>query len=158
MPAEVWAKRARERTYEVSERAWARALRAIAAGASPQECIYIAQEGADMVGLVHGWPGENGWPPTDGQGLRAVCAGKSPAEWTGPTLGSGGRRTPGTARPVRAPDRLPGRECARRFYETFGGHMVGERLFDEAGVMLPEVVYGWTDTATLLVMSNAGAA
>jgi hypothetical protein len=36
--------------------------------------------------------------------------------------------------------------------------MVGERLFDEAGVMLPEVVYGWTDTATLLVMSNAGAA
>jgi hypothetical protein len=29
----------------------------------------------------------------------------------------------------------------RRFYEALGGHVVGERAFDEDGIMLPEVVY-----------------
>jgi hypothetical protein len=39
---------------------------------------------------------------------------------------------------------------ARRFYEAIGGRLVGERLFDEQGVMLPEVVYEWTDIETLV--------
>ena len=38
---------------------------------------------------------------------------------------------------------------ARRFYEALGGRLVDERLFDEEGVMLPEVVYEWADIATL---------
>ena len=32
---------------------------------------------------------------------------------------------------------------ARGFYEAIGGRLIGERLFDEDGVMLPEVVYAW---------------
>jgi len=38
----------------------------------------------------------------------------------------------------------------RRFYEAIGGRLVGERLFDEAGFMLPEVVYEWADMHTLV--------
>jgi ribosomal protein S18 acetylase RimI-like enzyme len=34
---------------------------------------------------------------------------------------------------------------ARRFYEAIGGRLVSERLFDEDGVMLPEVVYEWAN-------------
>ena len=34
---------------------------------------------------------------------------------------------------------------ARGFYEAIGGRLVSERLFDEDGVMLPEVVYEWAD-------------
>jgi ribosomal protein S18 acetylase RimI-like enzyme len=39
---------------------------------------------------------------------------------------------------------------ARRFYEALGGRLVGEREYDEDGVMLPEVVYRWPDTRALL--------
>jgi len=38
---------------------------------------------------------------------------------------------------------------ARGFYEAIGGRLVGERLFDEDGVMLPEVVYEWADIQAL---------
>jgi hypothetical protein len=38
----------------------------------------------------------------------------------------------------------------RRFYEALGGRVVGERLFDEDGVMLPELVYGWPDIGALI--------
>jgi hypothetical protein len=34
---------------------------------------------------------------------------------------------------------------ARRFYESLGGDVVEERLFDDGGFMLPEVVYEWGD-------------
>jgi hypothetical protein len=39
---------------------------------------------------------------------------------------------------------------ARHFYEAIGGRLIGERLFDEEGVMLPEVVYEWADIEVLL--------
>lgn len=38
---------------------------------------------------------------------------------------------------------------ARGFYEAIGGQLVSERLFDEDGVMLPEVVYEWADIQAL---------
>ncbi len=45
---------------------------------------------------------------------------------------------------------------ARRFYEALGGRLVGERLFDEEGVLLPEVVYEWADIATLVATERPG--
>ncbi len=39
---------------------------------------------------------------------------------------------------------------ARRFYEAIGGRLVGERLFDEDGIMLLEVVYEWADIQALV--------
>jgi hypothetical protein len=44
---------------------------------------------------------------------------------------------------------------ARRFYEAIGGRLVGERLFDEEGVMLPEVVYEWADIQLLATKGRA---
>jgi ribosomal protein S18 acetylase RimI-like enzyme len=44
---------------------------------------------------------------------------------------------------------------ARRFYEALGGRLVGEREYDEEGVKLPEVVYGWTDTRALVATGTA---
>jgi GNAT superfamily N-acetyltransferase len=40
----------------------------------------------------------------------------------------------------------------RRFYESLGGRVVDERLVDEEGFMLPEVVYGWADTSALVAI------
>ncbi len=39
---------------------------------------------------------------------------------------------------------------ARRFYERLGGQFVRAQATPFQGVMLPEVGYGWRDTATLL--------
>ena len=39
---------------------------------------------------------------------------------------------------------------AQRFYEGLGGHLGGERLFDEDGDLLPERIYTWPDLTTLL--------
>jgi len=36
------------------------------------------------------------------------------------------------------------------FYEAIGGHLIGERLFGEDSIMLPEVVYEWVDITVLV--------
>jgi hypothetical protein len=46
---------------------------------------------------------------------------------------------------------------ARRFYESLGGRLVDERLFDEEGLMLPEVVYGWADIKALMALGSTGS-
>ena len=38
---------------------------------------------------------------------------------------------------------------ARAFYEAMGGHEIGQRTFDEQGVLLPETVYAWPDITTV---------
>jgi len=43
---------------------------------------------------------------------------------------------------------------ARRFYEALGGRVIAEREFDQDGVMLPEVVYGWIDTLALVASTT----
>ncbi|MDI9260483.1 GNAT family N-acetyltransferase [Alicyclobacillus sendaiensis] len=39
----------------------------------------------------------------------------------------------------------------RRFYERLGGTVIGEKTFDIDGVVLPEVVYRWSDVGDLRV-------
>jgi ribosomal protein S18 acetylase RimI-like enzyme len=34
---------------------------------------------------------------------------------------------------------------ARHFYERLGGALAGEKVEEKAGVLLPEVAYGWSD-------------
>lgn len=45
---------------------------------------------------------------------------------------------------------------ARGFYAAIGGRLVGERLFDEDGVMLSEVVYEWANISALAVRAEPG--
>lgn len=44
---------------------------------------------------------------------------------------------------------LRGNSGARRFYETLGGSLVGERSERAAGATLEEIAYGWRDLAGL---------
>jgi ribosomal protein S18 acetylase RimI-like enzyme len=44
---------------------------------------------------------------------------------------------------------------ARRFYEALGGRVVGKREFDEAGGMLPGVLYGWADMRALVATGRS---
>lgn len=150
-PAEVWAKRAEEWTPEVSAQSWARTLRAIATDEQPQDCLYVAvDDGGAIVGLAMGGPTNAAALPQtgavyalyistrhQGQGLgrrlvQAVAADLAQKGMTTLQIGCLVANTP-----------------ARGFYEAIGGHLVEERLFDEDGVLLPEVVYAWADIQTL---------
>ena len=46
---------------------------------------------------------------------------------------------------------LTANQDGSRFYQALGGQLVGERLFDEDGDLLPELIYAWPDITTLLV-------
>ncbi len=151
MPEEAWKKRAEEWTPEVSGDGWARTLREIAADGQPQECIYVAldDDGA-VVGLAMGGPANTEELPQtgavyalyistrrQGQGLgrrlvQAVAADLAHKGMTKLQIGCLAANAP-----------------ARGFYEAIGGRLVSERLFDEDGVMLPEVVYEWADIQVL---------
>lgn len=146
MPAEAWAKRAEEWTPEVSAQGWARTLREIAADEQSQDCIYVAEhDSGEIVGLAMGGPANAEELPQTGavyalyvamshqdQGLgrrlvQTVAAHLAQQGMTALQIGCLAANTP-----------------ARGFYEAIGGRVVEERLFNEDGVLLPEVVYGWT--------------
>jgi ribosomal protein S18 acetylase RimI-like enzyme len=150
IPAEVWAKRAEEWAPEVSADGWARTLHEIATDERSQDCIYVAlDEGGELVGLAMGGPADAEaqtgavyalYISTRHQGQRlgrrlvqAVAADLAQKGMTALQIGCLAANAP-----------------ARGFYEAIGGHLVSERLFDEEGVMLPEVVYAWPDIQALV--------
>ena len=156
MPAEAWAKRAQEWTPEVSAQGWASALREIAAGKPPHECIYVAvDEGGEVIGLAMGGPaGVDDRPQIgavyslyvhmsyQGRGVgrrlvQAVAAYLAQQGMTALRIGCLAANAP-----------------ALRFYEAIGGRLAGERLFDEEGIMLPEVVYEWANIETLVAIER----
>jgi ribosomal protein S18 acetylase RimI-like enzyme len=152
MPAEAWAKRAREWTHEVSAQAWATTLREIAAGQPFHECIYVAvDEVGEIIGLAMGGPANaDDLPQTGAVYALYVCVsyqgrgvGRRLVQMVAADLAQHGMR----ALQIGC---LAANAPARRFYETMGGRLVGERLFDEDGVMLPEVVYEWANIETLV--------
>ena len=125
-------------------------LHELAAGTGPHECIYVAvDEDGELIGLAMGGPAADELPQTgavyalyvrlshQGRGVgrrlvRAVAADLAQHGMTALQIGCLAANAP-----------------ARRFYEALGGRLVGERLFDEEGVMLPEVAYAWADIETL---------
>jgi ribosomal protein S18 acetylase RimI-like enzyme len=150
MPPEVWAKRHKEWTPEVSAQRWAQTLRELAADAEVSECIFVAEGGGELLGLAMGGPAHVELLPQTG----AVYSLYVRQEQQGRGLGRCLVQT--VARQLAARGMtalqigcLASNAPARRFYEALGGHLVGERLFDEDGVMLPEVVYGWTDITSV---------
>jgi len=151
MPEEAGAKRAEEWTPEVSAQGWARTLHEIGSGERSEDCIYVAvDDGGAIVGLVMGGPANAEELPQigavyalyisthhQGQGLgrrlvQAVAADLAQKGMTALQIGCLAANTP-----------------ARGFYAAIGGRLVSERLFDEDGVMLPEVVYEWADISAL---------
>lgn len=152
LPEAALARRRQEWTYEVSERSWAQMLRNIAAGASPRECAYIAEdEDGAVVGLATGGPADTEFPAHTGVictlyvreshqrrglGRRLVRAVATKLAETGMT--------------VLVLHCWAANAPARCFYEALGGRVVRVREVDEFGVMVPEVMYAWPDTRPLL--------
>lgn len=67
MPAEAWAKRAKEWTPEVSAQGWARMLREIATDERSEDCISVAvDDGGAIVGLAMGGPANGAEQPQTG--------------------------------------------------------------------------------------------
>jgi len=152
MPAEAWAKRAQEWTPEVSADGWRRTLRAIATGERSQDCIYVAvEEGGELVGLAMGGPANVEELPQTGA-VFALYVSRSRQG-----RGLGRRLVQAVAADLAQHGMnalqigcLAANAPARRFYEGIGGRLVDERLFDDQGVMLPEVVYEWTAIEVLV--------
>jgi ribosomal protein S18 acetylase RimI-like enzyme len=150
MPAEAWTKRAQEWTHEVSAQGWASTLRAIAAGG--QECIYVAVEAAgEIVGLAMGGPSQAEDRPQTGE-VSALYVRASHQR-----CGLGRRLLQAVAADLAQHGMialqigcLAANAPARRFYEAIGGRLIGERLFDEDGILLPEVVYEWAHIEMLV--------
>lgn len=154
MPAEVWAKRAQEWTYEVSEQGWAGTLREIAAGAN--ECICVAEAvGGDIVGLVMGGPAQTDVLPQSGEVyalyVRASHQGRGLGRRLVQAVATHLAQLGMSALQIGC---LAANAPARRFYESLGGQLVDERMFDEEGVMLPEVVYGWASIKALVTLES----
>lgn len=143
IPDEVLKKVPLEEAYAESERNWTRTLREISEETNPRECIYVAEdETGEVVGFVMGGPSRHDeqtgevytlyiCPAHQRQGLgrRLVHAISTHVAQLGMTtleIGCLAANTP-----------------ARRFYEALGGRVIRERTFDEDGIPLPGVIYGW---------------
>lgn len=152
MPEEAWAKRAAEWTPEVSAEGWAGALREIAADDGLRECIYVAvDEGDAPVGLAMGGPAQ-GNAESERGAVYALYVGASQQG-----QGLGRRLVQAVAAELHRRGFsaleigcLAANAPARGFYESLGGRVAAERLFDEDGVLLPEIVYEWPDIAALV--------
>lgn len=151
MSTEAWEKRVREWTPEVSARGWAETLRDIAIGDAPHECLYVAEdEDGAIVGLAMGGPADNA--PTHVGAVNALYIDTSHQG-----LGLGRQLLQAVATHLAQVGFLclqigcvAANVHAQGFYTRMGGRVIGERLFDEDGTLLPELIYEWADI-TLLV-------
>jgi GNAT superfamily N-acetyltransferase len=137
-----------EEAYAESEHNWLRFLREIGDGTSPRDCAYVAEDEArEVIGLAVGGPARANAPENTGE-IRVLYVRESHQR-----RGFGRRLVQAVAAhlaqlgmPALLIGCLAANTPARRFYEALGGRVVGAREFDQDGVMLPEVVYGWADT------------
>ena len=139
LPRASWEARRRDWTPEVSAAGWRRGLE----GDGPEQerpCILVATRGAGVLGVA------GASPRADDRVELEVLYVASDAQRGG--IGAGLLREVMSwcrARGVRVLEVavLTANGPARGFYERMGGQLVGEREFDEEGVILPQVVYAW---------------
>ncbi|MGH3766037.1 MAG: GNAT family N-acetyltransferase [Pseudonocardiaceae bacterium] len=156
IPEEVWSTRGDEWSAEDSARDWARTLRAIADDASSHECVYLAVDEPDeVIGIAMGQTAHTEpWPNTGA--IRALYVLQA---YQGHGLG---RRLVGVVArhlrwlgmPALTIAVLTANLPAQRFYEALGGQFVRFGEIEDSGHMLPEIVYGWTDTETLIAAAG----
>jgi ribosomal protein S18 acetylase RimI-like enzyme len=157
IPEEVWAKRRDEWSVEDSAGNWARTLRAIADGTNPRECVYLAVDETcdEVIGIAMGQPAyEEPWPNTGAIKVLYVLQ-----AYQGRGLGR--RLVQVVARHLRRLGMpaltiavLKANVPAQRFYEAIGGQFVRVGEIDDSGYMVPEIVYGWADTETLIAAAG----
>ncbi len=154
-----------ERTYETSAQGWERTLGELAEAEDPEEYVCVAEDAAGaIVGLAMGgsprpWPFDDAnraahptgecyllYVDTNRQGSgigRALLA-----DLVAFLVSRGRRRL--------LIGVLAANHPARAFYERIGGTLLGERPFDDSGVLLDAVVYGWDDATALAADLGGG--
>jgi len=156
MPEELLMKQSLAEAYAESEHNWARTLRDIAAGANPQERIYVAEdESRAVVGLAMGGPPRREAPDHTGEVYVLYVRESHQRRGVGRLLVQAvAAHLRRQGMPALIIGCLAANAPARRFYEALGGRVIAEREFDQDGVMLPEVVYGWIDTLALVASTT----
>jgi ribosomal protein S18 acetylase RimI-like enzyme len=150
IPDAAWDRPASEWTPAISADAWSRSVREIAAGERLGECIYVAvDEDQEICGVAMGGPASPEAPQAG-----AVYALYVSTRYHG--RGNGRRLVQAVAAELARCGMttlqigcLAANAPARDFYEAIGGRVLGERLADEAGTLVPEVVYEWADIRAL---------
>jgi GNAT superfamily N-acetyltransferase len=157
VPEEVWTKTRQNWSYDDETCKWTGILQEIANGDTPGECVYVAlDEAGEIVGHARGGPSDEEGTQNTGE-IWSLYVRESHQR-----RGIGSRLVQAVAAHLAEMGMnslligcLAAGAPARRFYEALGGRVVGQRGFDEDGVMLPLVVYGWTDTRALVAMGRA---
>jgi ribosomal protein S18 acetylase RimI-like enzyme len=161
---EAWQRRKEEWTHEVSARNWEASINEIASGASPNECIYVAEdETGAIVGLAMGCPSSDESAAKNG-GLKAIGEvnvlyvseshqrqgiGRSLVQATAAHLARFGMTKLRIVTPEANTE-------GRVFYEKIGGHIVGMRADYNDGELIPLVVYEWPDIHIFAATNERG--
>jgi GNAT superfamily N-acetyltransferase len=134
-----------EEAYAESERNWRRSLAEIAENPASLERIFVAEdETGAVVGLVMGGPARQELLPNCGEVyVLYVRQSHQRAGLGRQFVHTVTRHLAGAGFTSLVIGCLAANAPARRFYEALGGRVVAEREFDQDGVLLPEVVYGW---------------
>ncbi len=157
-PEEAWLKRKEEWTPDVSAHSWKRGLRELAESPELRECYFVAEDASgQIVGVAKGEPAEGA------DGVGEVCALYVLPGFHGQGIGRSlvaavAETMVGWGFNVLHIATLKANLPARKFYEAIGGQPVAERMFDEEGFLLPEIVYEWRDISVLtsLVQRESG--
>lgn len=149
IPNSLWQKRMDEWTPEVSAAAWARLLAEQARGEAAGVVVLVADEaaqGADPLALVMGDRDEEDTSASTARVGALYVRSDRRGEGIGRALlGAAARELAGLGFSRLHIGVLTANRPARAFYEAMGGHEIGQRTFDEEGVLLPETVYAWPD-------------
>lgn len=150
MPDTLWQKRVEEWTPEVSAAAWARLLAEQAQGDAARTVVLVAEEDGDPLALVMGDQDEEDTSGSTAQvGALYVLPDRRGQGIGRALLGEAARELKGLGFSALHIGVLTVNRPARAFYEAMGGQEIGQRTFDEEGVMLPLTVYAWPDITTL---------
>ncbi|MDT7750658.1 MAG: hypothetical protein QOD96_4320 [Pseudonocardiales bacterium] len=167
VPEPVWLARREHWTPEVSARAWAAALAEIAPDTDPTACVYLVVEpsagaagaavesGGEVVGVAMGQRADAApWPRTGEVSALYVLPGHQGRGLGRLLVWAVAAHLRERGLPALTIAVLAANTPARRFYQALGGREVAAEVTEEAGHRLPQVVYGWPDTAHLAPGSN----
>lgn len=153
IPEEQWQARQKNWTPEKSAQGWAKTLRDMAAGESPDYCVYLAVDTAgppEIIGIVMGGAAQVGPWPEAGEIYSLYVRTDRQGQGVGKKL---------LATAVRHLAQLDMRKLvircldtnvpACRFYEACGGQQVGEVETEDEGFPERQRIYGWEDSAAI---------